>query len=82
MAGIKVSDDKKGKHQSFTASLEHDGHLMNGHFSFEITGYGATEDEALASWSECARAASLAIAEAALSHGSPLMPVYGSKPVE
>ncbi len=46
---VKINNDGKGKHQSFTAKTEFDMDLqsMSCHDSFSIEGYGSTEEEAL-----------------------------------
>lgn len=46
---IKIHDDKKGKHQSFTAQhhLTDSIFSSNGHIDFDLIGWGENEEEAI-----------------------------------
>lgn len=43
---IKVENDGKGKHQSFTATVEDFQSEADGHYQVDLTAYGSTDEEA------------------------------------
>ena len=50
---IKYRDDKKGKYQSVSASVEGDQSFEHGHAEFYAIGYGRTRDDAKKNLIDC-----------------------------
>lgn len=69
---VAITNDGKGKHQSWTAEVELSGN-DGGHFTMNLTAYGSSEAEARANFDKVSQAAVLAICEAAseVHYGAP-----------